>query len=84
MASAAEAAPGSTAEGYTNGVIRDPDMVRRFEDELIRQSPPNFAENLRIYEALWEHAHRLGALPLRDPLEGIEADIELAEALRVR
>jgi len=38
-------------------------------------------ESLRIYEAMWKEAVALGVLPLADPLEGIEADIELARVL---
>ena len=65
-------------------MVRNPELIRRFEDEQARRSPPDYRANLRIFEELWKHAHRLGALPLRDPLEGIENDLRLARMLRVR
>ncbi len=63
-------------------MIRDGDTLRRFEEDLIRREPQrSFQESLRIYEAMWKEAVALGVLPLSDPLEGIEADIELARVL---
>jgi hypothetical protein len=56
-----------------------------FEREQSRKEPPDYWRNLRLYEAMYEHARRLGVLPPADPLEGIEHDIHLARALnRVR
>ena len=59
-------------------------MVREFEDEQVRRSPADFHANLKVFEALWEHETRLGVLPPQDPLEGLEVDVRLAEALNVR
>ncbi|HEU4385921.1 MAG TPA: hypothetical protein VFR85_20720 [Anaeromyxobacteraceae bacterium] len=59
-------------------------MLEAFEAELSRRSPPDHAANLRIAEALWREAVALGALPPSDPLEGVEVDVALARALRVR
>ncbi len=58
-------------------------MLRRFEDDQIRASAPDYEAGLRVFEALWQEAVRLGVLPLADPLEGIENDVRLAEMLRV-
>lgn len=44
---------------------------------------PDFWRNLRLLEAMYEHARRLGAFPLADPLEGLETDIRVAKALNV-
>ncbi len=60
------------------------DLVRAFEKEQMRRKPPDYRRNLRIVEALYEHARRLGALPLKDPLEGIEVDVRLARIINVR
>jgi hypothetical protein len=63
-------------------MVRDVDTLRRFEEDLLRREPQrSFRESLRIYEAMWKEAVALGVLPLADPLEGIEADIELARVL---
>lgn len=56
-------------------------MLERFELELVRRSAPDFAQNLRIVEALYQEAVLLGVLPRPDPLEGIEAKVRLARAL---
>ncbi len=63
--------------------MRDADALRKFEDDQIRSSAPDYATGLRIFEALWQEAVDLGVLPSKDPLEGIEIDLRLAERLRV-
>ena len=63
-------------------MIRDADTLRRFEKDLIRKEPQrSFLESLHLYEAMWKEAVALGVLPLSDPWDGIEADIELARVL---
>ena len=64
-------------------------MIRRcqeFEDfeRGEERRPPDHAANLRIAEALLDEARQLGILPLANPLEGIEIDIEYARIIRVR
>lgn len=56
---------------------------KAFEDQLLASEPPNFVENRRIFQSLYEEAIRLGVLPPKDPLEGIDVDIRIAEALRL-
>jgi hypothetical protein len=65
-------------------MIRDVELVRRFEIEETRREPADYHKSLSIFEALWEHACRLGVLPPADPLEGIETVVRLAGALSVR
>ena len=65
-------------------MITRPDLVEAFENEQIRNTPPDFEQNLRIVEGLYELARMLGKFPPDDPLEGIEVDIRLARALNVR
>ena len=63
-------------------MVRDADTLRRFEEDLIRrEARGSFRESLQLYEAMWKEAVTLGVLPLSDPLDGIEADIELARVL---
>jgi len=63
-------------------MVRDGDTLRRFEEDLIRREPQHsFQEALQLYEAMWKEGVTLGILPLSDPLDGIEADIELARVL---
>jgi len=65
-------------------MLKRADLVEAFEKELMRREPPNHRRNLRIMEALYEHARRVGALPLEDPLDGIEVDVRLARIINVR
>ena len=64
-------------------MVRNPELLRKFDDEWIRSSPPDYHRNLRIVEAMLREAKRFGAWPPRDPLEGIEVDIRIARALNV-
>ena len=65
-------------------MLKRSDLVEAFEMELMRRDGVDHQRNLRVVEALYEHARRLGALPLEDPLAGIEVDIRLAKILNVR
>lgn len=62
-------------------MIRGTRIWEAWERDLIRRTPADFARNLRIAEAMLEHARAMGAIPRKDPLEGIEAKIRLARAL---
>jgi len=62
-------------------MIRRLDLVEAFERELQRRQPVDYQQNLRIAEALYEEARALGVFPLKDPLDGIEVDVRLAQAL---
>ncbi|MBI5410592.1 MAG: hypothetical protein HZA21_01220 [Nitrospirae bacterium] len=64
-------------------MLKDPALVEAFERDLIRRTPPDHLLNLRLFEALWEHARRLGNWPPADPLDGLDGDLRLAHALNV-
>jgi hypothetical protein len=59
-------------------------LLEAFEREQMQNSKPDFFKNLRIFEALYQEAKQVGVLPLKDPLEGIDVDIRLAQVLNVR
>jgi hypothetical protein len=65
-------------------MIRNAKLLEKFERDQIRKSKPDYFQNLRIFESLYEEAMHLGIFPLNDPLEGIEVDINLARALNVQ
>lgn len=58
-------------------------LLDAFEREQAARAP-NYQQNLRIFEALYEEARTLGIMPLEDPLEGIEVDLRLAQVINVR
>lgn len=62
-------------------MVRDGKYLRDFEDEWDRTHPPTLEERFRIYNEMYRWAVKCGALPTKDPLEGIEFKIELARKL---
>ena len=63
-------------------MIRDAHALKRFEDERIKKSPQtSFQEALQLFESMWKEGLALGTIPLPDPLDGIDVDIELARVL---
>jgi hypothetical protein len=65
-------------------MIRNPSIVRSFEHELARREPADYRRNLRIFEALYAEARFLGVIPLKNVLDGIDADIRMAGVLNDR
>lgn len=65
-------------------MIRRTALLEEFEKAQMRRQPADYFRNLEIFEAMYREAKALGALPLKNPLEGIEVDIRLAKALNVR
>jgi hypothetical protein len=63
-------------------MIKNPAKLRKFEDQFIRSgSLSPYPQALRQFTALWQEAVALGVLPPKDPLEGIEVDLRIANIL---
>lgn len=62
-------------------MIKNPDLLQKFEDEFIQQEKADFLINIRLLDAMYEEAVSLGIIPLKNPLEGIEIDIKIAEVI---
>lgn len=65
-------------------MLKHRDLVEAFEKDQMRGARPDYHRSLRILEAMYSEALALGALPLKDPLDGIEVDIRLAKVINVR
>ena len=65
-------------------MIRDRRTWAAFEKQWIRQQKATWEENARIFWSLVEQARILGVWPPKNPLEGIEHDVNLATVLRSR
>jgi len=65
-------------------MLKRADLVKGFEKDQMRREGPDHQRNLRIAEALYDHARRLGVLPSENPLDGIEVDVRLARIINVR
>jgi hypothetical protein len=56
-------------------------MWEAWEREYGKREPWSYEENLRIDEMSYAEAVRVGALPPKNPLEGIEHKIRVARVL---
>ncbi len=63
-------------------MIRDPWRLHRWEARRQRLERLGLCERLALLDAMVAEAHRLGAWPPADLLEGIEQDIRRAAILR--
>ena len=62
-------------------MLLDPEMWADWESRYIASVPADYHRNLKLLEAMYEHARALGAFPPADPLEGLEVDIRVARTL---
>ena len=62
-------------------MIKDVAFWEGWEARTVLSQPADFQQNLRLMEAMYDHARWLGIFPQANPLEGLENDISLAKAL---
>lgn len=60
-------------------MIKDKKAWEEFENELVKSTKPNYEENVKIFNILYEQAVILKAFPLKDPLQDIDAKIRIAK-----
>ncbi len=63
-------------------MVRDKNLLEKFEDQLKAASAPDGEKALKIAEALYRQARSMGIFPLANPLDGIDVDIQLSARLR--
>ena len=64
-------------------MIKDRSRCERCESEMRRREVPDYMQNLRLLEALYEEARFLGHFSLSDPLEGLDVKIRIARVINV-
>jgi len=62
-------------------MIKNCEQIREFERELIRKERTDVTKNFQIINAMYQEAVELGIIPMKDPLDGLEIDIRIAEVL---
>lgn len=62
-------------------MISNREELLKFERDLVRKSKVNITENFRLLDALYREAVALRAIPMKDPLEGLEVDIKIAKVI---
>jgi hypothetical protein len=65
-------------------MVKDKAFWEAWEAQFIAMEPLDFQRNLRLMNAMYEHARSMGAFPLKNPLEGLEDKIRLARMINVR
>ena len=65
-------------------MITNPDIVKKFEDEQLREESLTLAEKFAILDGMFELAVATHKFPPADILEGIEHTIHLAKILNSR
>jgi hypothetical protein len=58
-----------------------PKEFREFETALLRKEKIDIKRNFKIVEALYQEAVALGVIPPKDPLEGLDVDLRIAEVV---
>jgi hypothetical protein len=60
-------------------MVKNPQRLKVFQNNFHKnEGPVPFSHSLKIFTSLWNEGIKLGVLPLKRPLEGIETDIKIA------
>jgi hypothetical protein len=62
-------------------MIKNVHLIEDLEKEFISKDKLSYKQSLRIFESLWQEGLNLGILPPKDPLEGIEVNLRIANIL---
>ncbi len=62
-------------------MIKNREQVQKFERELIKKEKIDVTKNFQIVDAMYHEAVELGIIPLKNPLDGLEVDIKIAEVV---
>lgn len=64
-------------------MIQNLHFWENWERELKRKTPVDLLQNIRLLEAMYEEARFLKLFPPRDPLEGLEAKLQMVKVIHV-
>lgn len=62
-------------------MIKDPKFYEEWERKELASEPPDYERNLKMFEALVEHARVMGVWPPDDPVEDLGAIIRVAKVM---
>jgi hypothetical protein len=62
-------------------MIKDVAFCEKWEAQTVLSQPADFQQNLRLVEAMYEHARLLGVFPPANRLEGLDDKIRLARRI---
>jgi len=62
-------------------VIKNVHFLEKIEKDIILKNKLSYEQSLKIFESMWKEGIKLGILPLKDPLDGLEVDLKIAKIL---
>jgi len=63
-------------------MIKNPEIFEKFEKDFIRgKGNLPFEHAMKLFSDMWIEALRLGVLPPKEPLDGLDVDIKIAKVL---
>jgi hypothetical protein len=63
-------------------MIKNSELLKKFENSLIRdEGKLPFQQSIKLFTSMWNEGVKLGVLPPKEPLEGIDVDIKIAKVL---
>jgi hypothetical protein len=63
-------------------MVKNPEILQKFKNTFYKnEGPLPFYHSLKIFTSMWAQGIKLGVLPPKNPLQGIETDIKIANVL---
>lgn len=62
-------------------MIKDPEYLKKFEDEQTANDDMTLEQKLKLLNSIYKYAVKLGTLPPDDLLEGLDTDIKVAKII---
>ena len=63
-------------------MIKNQELLKKFENSLVRdEGKLPFHQSIKLFTSMWNEGVKLGVLPPKEPLEGIDVDIKIAKVL---
>jgi len=62
-------------------MIKNKKLLEQFERDLKKREKADYHQNMEIFEGMYKEAVYLNAIPLKDPLDGLEVDIKIARVV---
>jgi len=62
-------------------VIKNVHFLEKIEKDIILKNKLSYEQSLKIFESMWKEGIKLGILPLKDPLDGLDVDLKIAKIL---
>jgi hypothetical protein len=62
-------------------MIKNPKIIREFEEDLMRNERLALPKKFRIIEGLFREAVALGVFPLKNPLQDLETKVKIARVV---